>query len=87
MSAIFDIELQDAGLPHRDESEDDDIIEIDAVIKASPPSFITRREWESRYLRVAPARDSGTCTVILTPHLFSFSQEECVTLNEHEIVR
>ncbi|KYN07482.1 PREDICTED: ribosomal protein S6 kinase beta-1-like [Cyphomyrmex costatus] len=42
MSAIFDIELQDAGLPHRDESEDDDIIEIDA--------------------------------------------EECVTLNEHEIV-
>ena len=51
MSAIFDIELQDAGLPHRDESEDDDIIEIDAVIKASPPSFISRREWESRYLR------------------------------------
>ncbi|XP_011155999.1 ribosomal protein S6 kinase beta-1 isoform X1 [Solenopsis invicta] len=30
MSAIFDIELQDAGLPHRDESEDDDVIEIDA---------------------------------------------------------
>jgi len=37
MSAIFDIELQDAGLPHRDESEDDDVIEIDAVIKTVPP--------------------------------------------------
>ncbi|XP_077268153.1 ribosomal protein S6 kinase beta-2 [Temnothorax americanus] len=30
MSAIFDIELQEAGPLHRDESEDDDIIEIDA---------------------------------------------------------
>ncbi|KAL6265080.1 ribosomal protein S6 kinase beta-2-like [Pogonomyrmex barbatus] len=30
MSAIFDIELQDAGLLHRDESEDDDVIEIGA---------------------------------------------------------
>ncbi|XP_020282340.1 ribosomal protein S6 kinase beta-1-like [Pseudomyrmex gracilis] len=28
MSAIFDIELQDAGLLHRDESDDDDAIEI-----------------------------------------------------------
>lgn len=87
MSAIFDIELQDAGLPHRDESEDDDIIEIDAVIKASPPSFISRREWESRYLRPRQRHVYTVSTVILTPHLFSFSQEECVTLNEHEIVR
>ncbi|GAB1860925.1 Ribosomal protein S6 kinase [Camponotus japonicus] len=28
MSAIFDFELQDAGLLHRDESEDDDVIEF-----------------------------------------------------------
>ena len=48
MSAIFDIELQDAGLPHRDESEDDDIIEIDAVIEIVPGQVLssrTRREF------------------------------------------
>lgn len=32
MSAIFDFELQDAGLLHRDESEDDDVIEFGTVI-------------------------------------------------------
>ncbi|KAL6447787.1 hypothetical protein ACFW04_000133 [Cataglyphis niger] len=33
MSAIFDFELQDAGLLQRDESDDDDVIEFGAVLR------------------------------------------------------
>ncbi|XP_025155740.1 ribosomal protein S6 kinase beta-2 [Harpegnathos saltator] len=40
MAAVFDIELQDAEslLPHRDESEDDDIIEINSVEYDADPN-------------------------------------------------
>lgn len=87
MSAIFDIELQDAG-PHRDESEDDDVIEIDVVIESPVECvFPPRTRRESRDHHVAFARDNGTCSVVLTPHLFSFSQDECVALNVNDIVK
>ncbi|XP_011874003.1 PREDICTED: ribosomal protein S6 kinase beta-1-like isoform X2 [Vollenhovia emeryi] len=73
MSAIFDIELQDAGPLHGDESEDDDVIEIDAedcvalslneIVNSSDVETVPISEQSVNRARVGP-QDFELCKVI-----------------------